>query len=39
MTGLKFEAPASLVRPLLVALALLGFIHSGSAQLQVDIKL
>lgn len=39
MTGLKFEAPSSLVRPLLLALALFSFIHSGSAQLQVDIKL
>lgn len=39
MIGLKLEAPVSLVRPFLVALALFGFIHSGSAQLQVDIKL
>ena len=39
MIGLKFKAPFSLVRPFLVALALFGFIHSGSAQLQVDIKL
>ncbi|MFM8717458.1 MAG: hypothetical protein ACKOF3_11870, partial [Spartobacteria bacterium] len=36
---MKFEAPSSLVRPLLLALALFSFIHSGSAQLQVDIKL
>lgn len=39
MIGLKSEAPFSLVRLLVVALALFGFIQSGSAQLQVDIKL
>jgi hypothetical protein len=39
MIGSTSEAVFSLARPLLFCLALLGFIHTGTAQLQVDIKL
>jgi hypothetical protein len=39
MIGSTSEALFSFTRPLLFGLALLGFIHTGTAQLQVDIKL